>query len=143
MLTGHFSDFILTLLNKDKVFSEPGTSEFTREQSTYLFFRNLLDEVEGMFFLILYNVIKFLLCLLIGEQLDIGMDDILSFFTGAENIPPLGFEAATLNFSPNNPYPTASTCGLSLTLPTKYYNYSDFKENFAFAIQNHGGFGLY
>ena len=99
-----------------------------------------------MLFLILYNVLKFLLGLLIhvGEQLDIGMGDILSFFTGAENIPPLGFEAATLNFSPNNPYPTASTRGLSLTLPTKYYdNYSDFKENFVFAIQNHGGFGLY
>ena len=80
---------------------------------------------------------------IIGGELEIGLGDILSFFTGAENIPPLGFEAVTLNFSPDNPYPTSSTCGLCLTLPTKYYNYNTFKENFVFAMQNHGGFGLY
>jgi len=71
------------------------------------------------------------------------MGSILSFFTGADHIPPLGFDEATLNFSDNNPYPTASTCALCLTLPTKYHgSYSDFKENFTFAMHNHGGFGL-
>jgi len=71
------------------------------------------------------------------------MGSILSFFNGADQIPPLGFDEATLNFSDNDPYPTASTCTLCLTLPTKYHgSYSDFKENFTFAMHNHGGFGL-
>lgn len=68
----------------------------------------------------------------------------MSFFTGADSIPPLGFGDATLTFNDTNPYPTASTCGLCLTLPTKYYDdYSSFKKEFVFAISNHGGFGLY
>ena len=78
-----------------------------------------------------------------GDLEIISMGSILSFFTGADHIPPLGFDEATLNFSDNNPYPTASTCALCLTLPTKYHgSYADFKENFTFAMHNHGGFGL-
>ena len=41
-----FVDFILKLL-KNKVFSEPGSSSLTKEKATYVFFRNLLEEVEG------------------------------------------------------------------------------------------------
>jgi len=79
----------------------------------------------------------------VGGELEISMGDILSFFTAAEYIPPLGFDNATLNFNDKNPYPTASTCGLCLTLPTKYHdNYYEFKDKFVFAMQNHGGFGL-
>lgn len=66
------------------------------------------------------------------------------FFTGSGAIPPLGFpEAASLHFNDQNPYPTASTCSLSLTLPTKYSAYHDFRNNFLFVMKNHGGFGLY
>ena len=50
---------------------------------------------------------------------------------------------ASLNFNDQNPYPTASTCSLSLTLPTKYSTYPEFKEKFIFAVKNHGGFGLF
>ena len=75
--------------------------------------------------------------------MDILLKDVLSFFTGAEMIPPLGFEEATLSFNEENPYPTASTCGLALTLPSKYQKYGEFKEHFIFAMCNHGGFGLY
>ena len=72
------------------------------------------------------------------------MGNLLSFFTGAEYIPPMGFNDATLNFNDSNLYPTASTCSLSLTLPTQYYkSYNAFKDNIIFGIQNHGGFGLY
>ena len=81
----------------------------------------------------------------VGGLLEISLGDILSFFTGADRIPPLGFidHDTTLNFSCVNPYPTASTCGLCLTLPTKYDNYDDFKAAFVFSMQHHGGFGLY
>ena len=65
---------------------------------------------------------------------------VLSFFTGADTVPPLGFSDATLNFNDDNPYPTASTCSLSLTLPTKYY--LSYEANFIFSMLNHGGFGL-
>ena len=79
----------------------------------------------------------------IDGLLEVNLGDILSFFTGANRIPPLGFADATLNFNPFNLYPTASTCGLCLTLPTKYDKYDAFKEAFVFSILNHGGFGLY
>jgi hypothetical protein len=75
--------------------------------------------------------------------LDVTLEDILSFFTGASHPPPLGFPDATLNFNPTNIYPTASTCSLCLTLPTKYESFDTFKEAFVFAMQCHGGFGLY
>ena len=67
---------------------------------------------------------------------------VLVFFAGAEVIPPLGFSEVTLNFNHANPFPTASTCGLTLILPTKYTQYESFKNNFMYAITNSGGFGL-
>ena len=63
-----------------------------------------------------------------GDDEDIyvlNLSDCLSFFTGANRVPPTGFNACTLNFSSTNIFPTASTCALTLTLPTKYHdNYS-------------------
>ena len=85
-----------------------------------------------------------LVTLLTGGCTDVTMGDILSFFTGADTIPPLGLGDATLSFNHTNPYPTASTCGLCLTLPTMYSkDYMSFKKYFTFALLNHGGFGLY
>lgn len=77
-----------------------------------------------------------------GDMLYLG--NCLSFFTGASQIPPTGFDiASTLNFNSINIYPTASTCALTLTLPTKYHSsYLLFKEKVLFAFCNHGGFGL-
>ena len=69
---------------------------------------------------------------------------ILAFFTGADAIPPLGYDKpVTLSFNSSNPYSTASTCGLELTLPTKYYvNFDEFKKKMDTAFTMHGGFGL-
>lgn len=67
---------------------------------------------------------------------------ILSFFTGADSIPPVGYDRVTLTFNNLNPYPTASTCGLELTLPTKYDEYEEFKRHMDVAFTMHGGFGL-
>ena len=51
------------------------------------------------------------------------MNDCLSFFTGALHIPVTGFDdECTLNFSCDNIFPTASTCSLTLTLPTLYHD---------------------
>jgi hypothetical protein len=90
-----------------------------------------------------------IICLLhnlfLGGEADLTFQDVLAFFTGAERIPPLGFHnQPTLNFNDNNPFPTASTCGIVLTLPTQYHdNYRLFKEKMVFALKYHGGFGLH
>ena len=68
---------------------------------------------------------------------------ILSFFTGADDIPPMGYaHAPELNFNPNSPYPTSSTCALQLTLPTRYSDYGPYKQALDTAFTMHGGFGL-
>ena len=78
----------------------------------------------------------------VATGVSIGM--ILNFFTGAESIPPCGFPPGkpVLSFNSSNPYPTASTCALELTLPTKYDDYQEFKSKMDQAFSMHGGFGL-
>ena len=67
---------------------------------------------------------------------------IMVFFTGAEEMPPLGFpHDPVLNFA-DALYPTASTCAIQLTLPTKYTDYPAFKSALDLAFICHGGFGL-
>ena len=75
---------------------------------------------------------------------DINLQSILAFFTGAEAIPSTGFQPPpTLRFSHSNVLPTASTCAVSLTLPTCYHDKPDtFRQKMVFAITHHGGFGL-
>jgi hypothetical protein len=67
---------------------------------------------------------------------------VLSFFTGADAVPPPGYQSVTVNFN-NNPkitLPTASTCAVELTLPTGHTQYEGFKKA---AFTMHGGFGLF
>ena len=55
-----------------------------------------------------------------GKHDGAAIGDVLEFFTGASQISPLGFEAkCILNFNETGFYPTASTCGLILTLRVK------------------------
>lgn len=56
--------------------------------------------------------------------------------------PPLGYASVTLNFNDEISYPTASTCAIELTLPTKHKDYTVFKEHMYVALTMHGGFGL-
>lgn len=78
----------------------------------------------------------------------VNLETVLLFFTGAEEIPPTGYELSSgqpvLNFNNTSPYPTASTCAIVLTLPTKYHQqpYSVFKRMMDTAMVSHGGFGL-
>lgn len=74
-----------------------------------------------------------IIIIILFVTLSVTLSTVLSFVTGAEEIPPLGFpHDATLH-----PYPTASTCAIQLTVPSKYTTYEDFRKN-----MNHGGFGL-
>ena len=55
---------------------------------------------------------------------------VLAFTTGAEAIPPMGFnEPLSLHFNTYDRFPTASTCAFELTLPIQYYNIcNEFKK---------------
>lgn len=69
--------------------------------------------------------------------------NIVNFFSGADEAPPMGFPfEPELNFNDFNHYPTASTCAVQLTLPTKFDNYIDFKRSLNTGFLFHGGFGL-
>ncbi len=72
---------------------------------------------------------------------------VLSFFTGAEQVPPLSYglyTSPTLRFNHSQPLPTASTCATELILPTVYFDkpFSAFKDAMDTALLCHGGFGL-
>lgn len=73
----------------------------------------------------------------------VSLETVMCFFSGAANIPPSGYDIdPTILFSRENLYPTASTCALQLTLPTRYHDYNTFKKALDSAFVMHGGFGL-
>ena len=76
------------------------------------------------------------------SECTVSVGTVLAFFTGADTIPPLGYASAVLNFNQFNEYPTASTCAVELTLPTKHTQYEQFKKQLDVAFTMHGGFGL-
>lgn len=68
---------------------------------------------------------------------------VLIFFTGSDEEPLLGYpHDPVLNFNKEKHYPTASTCAIELTLPTRYPDYQTFKSSMDYGLLNHGGFGL-
>ena len=74
------------------------------------------------------------------------LSSILSFFSGSEEVPPLGFPSPPeINFNSTNIYPTSSTCAVQLTLPTMYHSdyYKSFKNAMEIGFLCHGGFGLF
>ena len=74
-------------------------------------------------------------------EYQVSLRTVLAFFTGADSVPPLGYKSAVINFDHTNQYPTASTCAIQLTLPTKYQDYKQFKKELNVAFTMHGGFG--
>ena len=76
------------------------------------------------------------------DENSVKLETIVAFFTGADAVPPLGYPSVTLNFNDENIYPTASTCAIVLTLPTKHQTYDVFKQHMMIGFSMHGGFGL-
>ena len=78
-----------------------------------------------------------------GKEDSLSLGQILSFFSGREYPPPLGFDSKiSIHFNADSMFLTASTCALHLTLPTKYYNdEQEFQKNMVYGMLNHGGFG--
>lgn len=76
------------------------------------------------------------------QESKVSLRTVLAFFTGADSIPPLGYTSALIHFNNTNQYPTASTCAIVLTLPTRHKEYRQFKKQLDVAFTMHGGFGL-
>ena len=74
-----------------------------------------------------------------------GLEDVLTFFTGADRVPPLGFpKPPQLHFVHDKTctLATASTCDLVLRLPTCHAAYEEFQEKMILSFRGHGGFGV-
>ena len=68
--------------------------------------------------------------------------DVMIFFSGASEVPHLGFEKLpTLTFHPGL-LATASTCEIQLHLPLGHESYKQFKEYMILSIKGNDGFGL-
>lgn len=83
---------------------------------------------------------------LAGKVDGISLSSVLNFVTGAYRVPPLGFrhgQEPSLYFIHNEHavLATASTCDMSLGLPTVHKEYSDFYEKMVLSILGHSGFG--
>ena len=81
----------------------------------------------------------------VDGDLNCTLEDVLTFFTGADSIPVLGFELTPklsfLEISPQWLLPTASTCSLELRLPTYHSDYSSFKDYMLMGLKGCDGFG--
>ncbi len=74
----------------------------------------------------------------------ISLVDVLSFVTGADCVPPLGFDplpSIVFLHDRSEQFPKANTCCMELKLPISN-DYDTFKENMTFGIANSPGFGL-
>ena len=107
-----------------------------------MLFEEFLEEVEGNGITrqshcgTSYTVVS-----VIGGEMSVTLEDIFIFITGAEREPPLGLDhRMKLSFSRRGVLPTASTCTLSLTLPSSLCR-EKFFTNMAEGFKSHGIFG--
>lgn len=130
---------ILRKIFVDIRFSERGSNAREVEEKTYMLFLDYLEECEQAQS---SDGVADYQCQDETDQSAITLPMVLSFSTGAEEVPPLGFpHDPVLGFS-DSLYPTAATCAIQLTLPTRYTDYSAFKAALDLAFLSHGGFGL-
>ena len=72
----------------------------------------------------------------------VSLCEVLSFITGTDSIPPLGFDyPISVGFQRDLHLPTVSTCTLYLSLPTHWASYDEFQQRMEFAVQGSAGFG--
>ncbi|XP_063445700.1 uncharacterized protein LOC134725640 [Mytilus trossulus] len=85
----------------------------------------------------------FLIDLQEDEDGEITLGDVLSFATGADCVPPLGFDPSpSITFLHDSGlFPKANTCSMELKLPVSE-DFNTFKKNMTFGIANSPGFGL-
>ena len=77
------------------------------------------------------------------KKLPLTLEDILTFATGASQVPPTGWlEQPHIEFKNDSDLPSASTYSNCLYIPTTHANnYDSFKYKFVFAVNCAVGFG--
>ncbi|XP_056132671.1 G2/M phase-specific E3 ubiquitin-protein ligase-like [Lampris incognitus] len=114
--------------NMDDLFeirwSETGSNRRREENKVVAYWRDFLQDAEE-------------------ESGTTTLQEILTFATGSNMVPPIGFAPQpSVEFLHNGgKYPTANTCINCLHLPI-HARYDDFKNAMHFAIQNTQGFGM-
>lgn len=67
---------------------------------------------------------------------------ILAFFTGADRIPPLGFDKKATMLFTSGVLATASTCDMVIRVPYCHDSYDKFKCFMVESLIANGGFGV-
>lgn len=80
-----------------------------------------------------------------GEDVNINLEDVLAFVTGATTIPPMGFDhQPRIWFKTREEsgfdFPSASTCANCLYLPIVHETYPQFKQKVLFGFVGTVGF---
>ena len=128
------------------VFVERGNPLRAKQEMAFMYFLDFVDECEGKMYLCNFSY-RYLFFNIDREVLTadgnvVLTKHILIFFTGADRIPPLGFDGtATMRFTPGV-LSTASTCGLVMNLPYCHKTYETFKLYMIESLISNGGFGL-
>ena len=109
-------------------FSEAGTNNKESEEQTLYCFELFLKDLDE------------------GEIDNINLAHLLMFITGADCIPPLGFDyGVTVKFYDVEPgvnrFPWSSTCALTLNIPRGINDSDAFKELMCQALMDCQGFG--
>ena len=143
------ADELITLF-KVKEWSPEGSNDRELEEAVIFNWENYIQEIAG---------IKLALCFLslatlfyfftgnqevLGEEASVSLRQILSFVTGADEIPPLGFtNSPFILFSKDKSrlLPVSSTCALSITFSLGLTEYNVFKSNMDTGVLNAYEFG--
>jgi len=91
-----------------------GTANRATEEQTWIHFVDFLDECEGTF--TLSTQAQAIQCRYYFPYVNSGR---CARVTGADRVPPLGFEKQPIVTFCDGKYATASTCSLELRLPTQ------------------------
>ena len=73
------------------------------------------------------------------------LSDLLIFVSGSSGVPPTGFHPTpSVHFIHDESaiLPTASTCEISIRIPTAVRDYDLFKDNMILALKGNDGFGI-
>lgn len=119
MLTGEMIEAVFSTIQ----YSEPGSNKRRQEEKTITYWCDLLLDIED-------------------GKAGISLKEILTFATGSDQIPYLGFGVdPSIEFLHEETFPKANTCAMVLRLPV-HNSFNSFKESMEFAIQNSPGFGM-
>ena len=84
--------------------------------------------------------VEFTLVLFSEGEIECKLHDILVFCSGADHVPPIGFDTTpkiTFLYSGTSFLPTASTCDITVRLPTTNNNYDVFEQYIILGLKGH------